>query len=79
VKAAKKRKTKSKISASATQKRSLNQLATGMPALDNVREIVDFVSPQNVTLKILKTRERDAYDELITPPKDGAPKIVCSK
>jgi hypothetical protein len=40
----------------------LSQLATGMPALDSVKEVVDFVSPQKVKYKILKTTEMDAYD-----------------
>jgi hypothetical protein len=33
-----------------------------MPAQDSVREVVDFVSPQGVPRKILKTTEIDAYD-----------------
>jgi hypothetical protein len=40
-----------------------------MPALDSVKKVVDFVSPQKVKYKILKTTEMDAYDP---PPK--APK-----
>jgi hypothetical protein len=42
--------------------RGLSQLATGMPARDSVQEVVDFVSPQGVPYKILKTTEMDAYD-----------------
>lgn len=38
------------------------QLRAGMPAADSVREVVDFVSPQKVHYKILKTTETDAYD-----------------
>lgn len=38
-----------------------------MPALDSVQEVVDFVSPQNVKYKILKTTETDAYDPVPTP------------
>jgi hypothetical protein len=34
----------------------------GMPARDSVQEVVDFVSPQGVPHKILKTTEIDAYD-----------------
>ena len=33
-----------------------------MPALDSVKEVAEFVSPQNVKYKILKTSELDAYD-----------------
>jgi hypothetical protein len=47
----------------------LAQLATGMPALDNVKKVVDFVSPQKVKYKILETTEMDAYDPLPAPPK----------
>jgi hypothetical protein len=46
--------------------RGLQQLATGMPALDSVQKVVDFVSPQGSKYKILKTTETDAYDQ---PPK----------
>ena len=41
---------------------SLPQLRRGMPAQDSVQEVVDFVSPQGVRYKILKTTEMDAYD-----------------
>jgi hypothetical protein len=37
-------------------------LRRGMPAQDSVEEVVDFVSPQGVPYKILKTTEVDAYD-----------------
>ncbi len=47
----------------------LSQLETGMPALDNVKEVVDFVSPQGTKYKILKTTETDAYDPAPPPPK----------
>jgi hypothetical protein len=40
----------------------------GMPARDSVQEIVDFVSPQGVPHKILKTTEIDAYDPPPPPP-----------
>jgi NAD(P)H-dependent flavin oxidoreductase YrpB (nitropropane dioxygenase family) len=33
-----------------------------MPAQDSVQKIVEFVSPQGVPYKILKTKEIDAYD-----------------
>ncbi len=33
-----------------------------MPAQDSIQEVVDFVSPQGVPYKILKTTEMDAYD-----------------
>jgi hypothetical protein len=33
-----------------------------MPAQDSVEEVVDFVSPQGVPYKILKTTEVDGYD-----------------
>jgi len=44
------------------------QLRRGMPAPDSVQEVVDFVSPQGVPYKILKTNEMDAYDP---PPQSG--------
>jgi len=34
----------------------------GMPAEDSIEDVVDFVSPQGVPHKILKTTETDAYD-----------------
>jgi hypothetical protein len=43
------------------------QLRRGMPAADSVRAVVDFVSPQNVKYKILKTTEMDSYDPVSTP------------
>jgi hypothetical protein len=33
-----------------------------MPARDSVQEVLDFVSPQGVHRKILRTNEMDAYD-----------------
>jgi hypothetical protein len=39
-----------------------------MPALDSVKKVVDFVSPQKVKYKILKTTETDAYDPPPVPP-----------
>lgn len=36
---------------------------TGLPAVDNIRSVVDFVSPQKVRYTILKTSEMDAYDK----------------
>lgn len=47
----------------------LSQLAPGMPSLDSVTEVVNFVSPQNVKYKILKTTEMNEYDPVATPPK----------
>lgn len=45
---------------------------TGLPAADNVRAVVDFVSPQKVHYTILKTSEMDAYDEPgSAPPKSN--------
>jgi hypothetical protein len=35
----------------------------GLPAPDNVRAVVKFVSPKKVRYTILKTSERDAYDK----------------
>jgi hypothetical protein len=59
------RKKKSKPPAS--QRTSIPaQLTTGMPARDSVQEVVEFVSPQGVPYKILKTTEMDAYDR---PPR----------
>ena len=45
-----------------TTREGLDQLRRGMPALDSVRAVEDFVSPQKVKYKILKTNEMDAYD-----------------
>jgi hypothetical protein len=44
-----------------------------MPARDGVEEVVNFVSPQGVPYKILKTREVDAYDPPL-PPSSGSKK-----
>jgi hypothetical protein len=38
------------------------QLRRGMPAIDSVRAVEEFVSPQNVKYRILKTTEMDSYD-----------------
>lgn len=51
------KKKKEQVSADA-----MNQLRSGMPAKDSVREVVDHVSPQGVHYRILKTTEKDAYD-----------------
>ncbi len=45
-----------------------NQLRRGMPAVDSVRSVVHFISPQKVKYKILKTTETDAYDPPLPPP-----------
>jgi hypothetical protein len=42
--------------------RSRPEPRTGMPGQDSVQKIVEFVSPQGVPYKILKTKEIDAYD-----------------
>ena len=47
--------------------KELNPLRPGMPALDSIRAVEDFVSPQKIHYKILKTTETDAYDP--APPK----------
>jgi hypothetical protein len=47
----------------------LSQLRPGMPALDSVVEVAEFLSPQNVKYKILKTNERDEYDPVLGPRK----------
>ena len=41
----------------------------GLPAPENVREVINFVSPQNKRFKILRTNETDAYDPPL-PPQD---------
>lgn len=46
----------------------------GLPAKDSVRAVVDFVSPQNVSYKILKTSETDAYDQIPEGKKKRRPK-----
>ena len=56
------RKKKSRKISSKGSDRPLNQLGPGMPARDSVQEILDFVSPQGVHRKILRTNEMDAYD-----------------
>lgn len=43
----------------------INQNRAGMPAKDNIREVVNAVSPEGKPYRILKTTETDAYD----PPK----------
>lgn len=53
---------------SRTNLSGLSQLRPGMPSLDSVLEVADFVSPQNVKYKILKTNERDEYDPVPAPP-----------
>jgi hypothetical protein len=49
-----------------------------MPALDNVKEVVDFVSPQGKKYKILKTTEMDAYDPVPSTPKKRGPRRPAS-
>lgn len=49
--------------------RNLSPLAPGMPALDSVQEVVDFVSPKGRKYKILKTTETDAYDPPLAAPR----------
>lgn len=56
------RKKKSRKISSKGPDRLLNQLRPGMPARDSVQEVLDFVSPQGVHRKILRTNEMDAYD-----------------
>lgn len=56
------------------KERDLPQLRRGMPALDNVEEVADFVSPQGDKYKILKTSETDAYDPPLPRKKPGASK-----
>jgi hypothetical protein len=63
-------KSKKRKSRKAARKRTgeaADFLRRGMPAKDSVREVVDFVSPQNARYKILKTTETDAYDPVPTP------------
>jgi hypothetical protein len=43
----------------------------GMPAENSIKEVANFVSPQGVHYKILKTTETDAYDPPLAPPKKG--------
>ena len=65
-KSAKAQKPKKSIPAKTTRE-DLGQLRRGMPALDSVRAVEEFVSPQNVKYKILKTTEMDAYDPIPKP------------
>jgi len=53
---------KSRKTSSARNSAVLDQVRPGMPAKDSVREVMNFVSPQNVRYKILRTSEMDAYD-----------------
>jgi hypothetical protein len=53
---------KRKFKRPATKNGPPAQLRKGMPAQDSVQEVVDFMSPQGVAYKILKTTEVDAYD-----------------
>jgi len=46
----------------------------GMPAPDNVEEILDFASPEGKKYEILRTSETDAYDPPLHPARSGAPK-----
>ena len=43
----------------------------GMPAEDSIKQVVEFISPQGVPHKILKTTETDAYDPPLPNPKKG--------
>lgn len=54
--------------------KDLDPLRPGMPALDSIQAVKEFVSPQNVHYKILKTTETDVYDPVPTPKKRNAPK-----
>ena len=48
------------------------QLYPGMPAEGSVEKVLDFVSPQHVHYKILRTNEMDAYDPVPEPRKKPA-------
>lgn len=65
-KSAKARKSK-KSTPAKNSREEIDQLRRGMPGLDSVRAVEDFVSPENVKYKILKTTEMDAYDLVPTP------------
>ena len=43
----------------------IDHTRAGMPAKENIREVVEAVSPEGKPFRILKTTEMDAYD----PPK----------
>jgi hypothetical protein len=45
----------------------------GMPTPDSVQAVVPFTSPTGRTYRILKTTERDAYDDLRKPSKTRQP------
>ena len=52
---------------SATQiKPPLNQLETGMPALDSITDVKEFKIGKKV-YRIIETNETDAYDKPLTP------------
>jgi hypothetical protein len=67
------RQAKKKPSTSAKQGRQASgaedKPRPGLPAPENVREVIDFVSPQKKRFKILRTTETDAYDPPL-PPED---------
>ena len=67
------RQPKKKPPASAKQRQQASSAKAkpraGLPAPENVREVIDFVSPQNKRFKILRTTETDAYDPPL-PPED---------
>lgn len=69
-----KKRKKARKAASKPADVALDQLRPGMPAKDSIREVVDFVSPQNTRYKILKTTETDAYDPVPKPRKKRGPK-----
>jgi len=48
------------------------QLHPGLPAENSIEEVLDFVSPQHVHYKILRTNEMDAYDPVPEPRKKRA-------
>jgi hypothetical protein len=52
----------------------VEQLRPGMPAADNVEEVLHFVSPEGKEYEILRTSETDPYDPPLQPAKSGAPR-----
>ena len=52
----------------------LQKTRRGLPPKENIREIVEAVSPQNVHYKIIRTSETDGYDPKPASTKKRRPK-----
>lgn len=68
-----KKKTKSQKAPGGPSGSEREQPPPGMPPENSIQKVMDFVSPQNVHYKILRTDEMDAYDP-VPKPKNPKPK-----